>query len=261
MKNNWFCERNRAMRLSSIMYLLVSSLFFAGGAPEAAAAAPDWLRSLARVSLPSYPGEPKAVILFSEQITTVSDSGEVTTQYRQAFKILRPEGRDQGLVAVHYDGETRLTFLKAWSIPPSGQDYEVKEKDAVETSLFSEALYQDTRSKILRIPAPDPGNIIGYEFEQKRRSMILQDRWSFQREIPVRRARFVLKLPAGWEFDAIWSNYHGQEAQPIGQNKWMWELKNIPAIEPEPSMPAWRALEGQLAIKYHSRQESGGKSH
>src|SRR5439155_11321636 len=88
------------------------------------------------------------------------------------------------------DDETRLTELKAWCLPAAGKDYEVKQKDAIETSAFNESLYQDTRYLILKIPAADPGNIVGYEYEQRRRPSILQDTWQFQHDVPVRRARF-----------------------------------------------------------------------
>ena len=58
-------------------------------------------------------------------------------------------------------------------------------------------LYQDTRFRFLKIPAAEPGNIVGYKYVQKRRPMVLQDRWGFQDEIPVRQARYVLRLPEG----------------------------------------------------------------
>jgi len=54
--------------------------------------------------------------LLDEQVTTVADSGEIKTLYRRAFRILRPEGRKRKMLAVHFDGETRLTYLKGWSL-------------------------------------------------------------------------------------------------------------------------------------------------
>jgi hypothetical protein len=223
-------------------------LFLLAGPPGTEAGAPEWLRSVARAQLPSYPEETDAVLLLSEQITTVSGKGEIKTVVRRAYKILRPQGREHGEVVVYFDSETKLTFLKAWCIPARGEEYEVKEKDAVETSVSSVSLYDDVRRKILVIPAADPGNVVGYEYEQKRRPLTLQDQWWFQDPHPVRYARYMLQLPAGWEFSAFWANHRAAEPRSIGENRWLWEMEDLPAVVLEPQMPPWRAVAGWLAV-------------
>ena len=222
------------------------------------AATPDWLRAAAQATLPKYPDDAKAVVLFSEQVTTVTSKGDIRTRYRRAIKILRPEGRELGYVAVPFDSETRLTYLKAWCIPENGKDYEVKEKDAVETGFTAELLYNDTKTKVLKIPAADPHNVIGYEYERKRRPFILQDTWEFQERIPVRRARFELHLPAGWEYDSFWLNHPAQPPSVIGTGGWAWEVDDVPAIEDEPEMPPWRSVAGRLGVSYFSRGGATG---
>ena len=255
MMKKLFCSRLRRPRATSlILWGLVLAWIVTAG--PARAAAPEWLRTAAHEALPDYPKETIAVLLLSEQMTIVRDNGEIETQYRRAYKILRPEGRERyGTFAVDFDKDTRLSNLKAWCLPASGNEYEVKEKDAVETG-FSEELYNDTHHKVLTIPAALPGNVIGYEYVQRKRPYILQDEWWFQRNIPVRRARFWLKLPAGWEFDSFWANYKGPDPRANGENQYVWELENIPAIENEPEMPAWLALAGRLAVKYLPRDPS-----
>ena len=86
----------------------------------ALAKTPQWLKQAAAQTLPSYPKDTKAVQLLDEQIVTVGSSGRVTTRYRRAYKILRPEGRGYGTMSVYFDNETELTYLKAWAIPPRG---------------------------------------------------------------------------------------------------------------------------------------------
>ncbi|HEV2493215.1 MAG TPA: DUF3857 and transglutaminase domain-containing protein [Terriglobia bacterium] len=208
--------------------------------------------------MPKYPDDARAVVLFSEQVTTVTSKGDIRTRYRRAIKILRPEGRELGYVAVPFDSETRLTYLKAWCIPESGKDYEVKERDAVETGFTAELLYDDTKTKVIKIPAADPHNVIGYEYERKRRPFILQDTWDFQERIPVRRARFELHLPAGWEYDSFWLNHPAQQPSAIGNDGWAWEVDNVPAIEDEPDMPPWRSVAGRLGVSYFSRNGVSG---
>ncbi|MGD0920566.1 MAG: DUF3857 and transglutaminase domain-containing protein [Terriglobia bacterium] len=260
MKNKWCSRRwNQPHRSEIFAGLLLSVLF---SASQALGGVPDWLRAAARAPLPSYPNDTKAVVLLNEHVTTVKDNGEIETSYRHAYKILRPEGREYGTIGVYFDPETRLTYLKAWSISARGDEYEVKEKDAVETGAFGAALYDDTRHKVVRIPAAEAGSVVGYEYVQKRRPKVLQDTWYVQDEIPVRRARYVLRLPKGWEFQSVWLNHAEQKPEPAGESQWTWELENLPAVEQEPSMPAWQALAGRVAVSYFPPAAStGAKSH
>ena len=263
MRNKRFSRlRKQVSGTKTVAWLLPAAALLLW-APSATAGAPEWLRALARAPVPRYAEETDAVVLLDERVTTVNESGEIKTLYRRAYKILRPEGRKRGTVVVYFDNETRLTYLKAWSLPAAGGEYEVKEKDAIETSPFGVELYADTRRKVLPIPAAEPGNVIGYEYEQKRRPFILQDRWFFQDPDPVRRARFALQLPKGWEFVSVWMNYSAQDPHRTGENQWVWEIADVPAIEPELSMPPWQAVGGWLAVTYYPRhvEEVKGKGH
>jgi len=183
------------------------------------------LRQAAKVQVATS-SDDVAVVLFDEQITTVTSDGEIRSTYRKAYRILRPQGRDLGVVAVNFDSDTQLSFLKGWSITPDNGEYEVKEKDAVETSFSADALYDDKRRKILRIPGADPGSVIGYEYQQKERSSVLQLMWPFQDEIPVARARFELQLPGNWGYSAFWLHHAVVQPRTLGQTHWEWELSS-----------------------------------
>ncbi len=262
MNNKQFSKRLRWCSTSkSLAGGLVAVALLLGASP-ATARAPDWLRALARTPLPDYPEETEAVMLLNEQIVTVDENGQIKKRYRRAYKILRPEGRSYGLVKVYFDNETKLTYLKAWSLPAGQKEYEVKEKDAVETSPFSYVLYQDTRYKWLRIPAAEPGSVVGYEYEQKARPFILQDGWWVAETIPVRRALYTLELPGGWEFKSYWLHHDGPEPRSLGKNRYAWELEDIPAVETERAMPDWRAVATRLLVSFYpSRESLRGKSH
>jgi transglutaminase-like putative cysteine protease len=261
MSRNGSHEQGNAMRsgyLRGVRQAWPLALLLVMGATQAVTATPDWLRAAAASPLPKYPDDTTAIVLFSEQATTVADSGEIRTLHRMAYKILRPQGREYGTVQVPFDKETRLTYLKAWCIPVDGRDYEVKERDAVDVGDFDDfVFYQDDRHKLLKIPASEPGNVIGYEYEQRRRPYILQDDWSFQREIPVLRARFELRLPKGWEFESFWLNHAPEKPQTPSNTEWDWELDNIAAIEDEPEMPPFEAVAGRLGVTYYARGGSG----
>src|SRR5215831_3086396 len=167
--------------------IMAAFMVVAFASSAAFAGTPDWLKHAAQVQLPAYADDVDAVVLLDETTTNVSQSGEVHTVHRKALRILRPDGRNRGTVHVYFDNDTRLTYLKAWSINAAGAEFEVKEGEAVETAAFSEALYGDTRYKSLRIPAAEKGSVIGYEYQQRERQSVQQKLWMFQDEIPVKR--------------------------------------------------------------------------
>ena len=140
--------------------VLTAALVVLALAGPARAGVPDWLREAARMSLPQYEKTTEAVMLLDEHLTTVSSNGEIKTLYRRAYKILRPEGRSYGTLTVYFDSETQLTYLKAWCLTAQGDEYEKKEKDAIEAGVEDGFLYADTRYKALVIPAAEAGNVI-----------------------------------------------------------------------------------------------------
>ena len=249
MQNLWcFARRIRRRRIKAFQFAVIVVLLFT--AAESFAGTPDWLKKAAQTPILAVADDTDAVVLLDERLTTVSPAGEIRTTYRKAYKILRPEGRSKGTLYVYFDSETQLTFLKAWSITAQNTEYEVKEGDAVETSAYSEDLYGDTRYKVLQIPAALPGNVIGYEYQQRQRPLLYQAIWFFQDEIPVRHAHFTLELPPNWGYVAYWRNHAAVSPRSAGDNKWSWELDDIDPILPETQMPAWRSVAGQFEVSF-----------
>ena len=210
---------------------------------------PSWLTAVAHDTYPGVPAETNAVVLYDEQETTVQPNGDIETLYRRAYLILRPDGRAYSHVAVPFDNETKITWMKAWCLPKDGKPYELKEKDAVEVGDF-ESFYSDDRSKVLDIPAATPGNVIGYEYRQKKRPFFLQENWWIQESIPVLRSRFTLNLPAGWEFSTKWIHYSEQKPTSQSATQVVWAVDHIPGIKKEPSMPTFSSVVARMGVTY-----------
>jgi transglutaminase-like putative cysteine protease len=246
---NWRCLRIRIRTL--VPFLFVGTIV---AAPSARSAnAPDWLVAAAQQPVPaSLPKDAVAVVLYSEQQTTVRANGEVETRYREAYKVLRPEGKDYGTVAIPFSRITPITYLKAWSIPADGKIYEVKDKDSAETQMAGGEFYDDLKVKVLVIPAADPGNVVGYEYVQKGRPYIFQDTWGFQERIPVLRTVYTLQLPDGWKYDSDWVNYNSMQPQPSAGDVYTWDIRNVPPVRVEDYMPPFHAVAGRLDVKYFS---------
>jgi hypothetical protein len=223
--------------------VLFSSYVFAGGV-----SVPDWVRQAAQEKV-DVPADAKAVVLLDDQALTVRDNGEIVLRHRRVIKLLRPQGREYGTISVGFRSDRKVLSLHGWSISPKGEEYEIKEKDFFERGIYSEDLYSDIRLKRAVPPAADPGAVIAYEAEIREPSYRLTDDWDFQEEIPVQHAVYSLTLPSTWEYKMAWVR-HPEVKPTIAGNTSTWDLRNIPAIEEEPSMPSEEALAGRMSIAF-----------
>jgi hypothetical protein len=223
------------------------------GAPQALAGdAPAWMHALVNVPLPAHDEKTDVVLLYSDRTVNVQSADKIKITVREAYKILRPGGREYGTVAVSYNSHSKITGMRGWCIPAQGKDYEVKDKEAMEISLpkiDGSELVSDVKDKLLRIPAADPGNIVGYEYEQEVQPFVLQDVWHFQESNPAREARYTLQLPSGWEYKATWLNY--PEAKPAQSgNQSQWVVSEVKGIKHEDNMPPWQGVAGQMIVSF-----------
>jgi len=215
--------------------------------------APQWMHALLNAPLPAHDEKTDAVLLYSEKNITVLSADKIKKTVHVAYKILRPGGRDYGIVAVSFNLHQKITSLHGWCIPAQGKDYEVKDKEAVEVSvpkIEGSELVTDVKAKLLRIPAPDPGNVIGWEYEMEEQPLVLQDVWSFQHESPVRESHYSLQLPAGWEYKASWLNYPETKPGPGGSNQWQWVVNDVKGIRKEDEMPPLKGVAGQMIVSF-----------
>jgi hypothetical protein len=222
--------------------------------PQAAASgdAPQWMHALVGVALPSYDEKTNAVLLYSETNVTVLSTDRIRTHVREAYKILRPEGRERGTVRVYFDQSMKITSMHGWCIPAQGKDYEVKEKEALDLapSFDGGDLVVDLRARVIHIPAPDPGNIVGYEYEVEERPFWLQDNWEFQELDPVRESHYSIQLPPGWVFKTSWMSHSEVKPDEGRGNVLQWVVKDVPGIRPEPDMPPRKGVAGQMIVSF-----------
>ncbi|MFZ0886230.1 MAG: DUF3857 and transglutaminase domain-containing protein [Candidatus Acidiferrales bacterium] len=241
---------NRALFAAALLLALV----WFSPRTRAADTAPDWLRAAAQDKLPEYPKEAVAVVLLDEQQMVVSPDGQMETRIRRAYKILRPEAESEyGYAAATFDNQTKISYFRAWTITAGGLVLEVKDKESTIKSLTSYEVFSDDRIQYVRFPEANPGSVVGYEIVQKKRPQVFDDYWGFQELAPVRRSRYTLQLPPGWEFTTFWANHPEQQPQSTGPNQYLWEVMDSPAIELEPDMPPWLAVQGHMLLKFFPR--------
>ena len=213
---------------------------------------PEWVGSAAAQAIPQYPSETNAVVLFDETTYTIAPDGQATERYRRAVKILRPQGRDEGIVYVPFDKDTRISSLHVWSIGPDGHEHALRDNEISEVGLGAGQLYSDNRAKVARPPGRDPGGIVAYEYEQRVRPYLTEKTWFFQENIPRLNESFTLELPLGYSYGTVWAHHAEQKPVDLEHQHWRWEMKEVPGIDLEevPMRPSEMALAGRMTVHY-----------
>lgn len=211
--------------------------------------APAWMRAQAQV--PAHDTKADAVILYRETVLTVTPNGKIKRLDRQVSKILRPDGVNQVKPRFYYGPKNPITDLHGWSIPPDGKDYEVKERDAIDSAdidVEGGELVTDLRMKVLAIPGAQVGTIVGYEVEQELRPEFLSDEWEVQDIIPIGEEHFTLALPTGWSYESRWLNHDNEAPRSLGPSQWVWVLNQVAPVKLEPLMPPWSGIAARMVL-------------
>jgi transglutaminase-like putative cysteine protease len=215
---------------------------------------PEWVKAAATQVLPAYPPDTKAVVLLDDTTYTVNLDGTAIEHSRTVIKILRPQGRDQGLVFVPFDKDRKILSMHVWSIGPNGQEYALNDKEMVELGYPGQGnLYEDERIRAARPPGRDPGGLVAYEYEQRMLPYIAEKTWFFQDSSPRLHQSFTLELPAGFSYTTVWTHHSKvQESDPEDRRRWRWEINNTPAIDLEQVLhrPSALSLAGRMTVRF-----------
>ena len=212
-----------------------------------------WMHALVNAPEPAHDEKTDAILMYAEKTVSVQSVDKIKISVREAYKILRPGGREYGTVVGHFDSHEKITAMRGWCIPAQGRDYEVREKDAMQVALpkiEGSELISDVKAKVLRIPAPDPGNLIGYEYEIEEQPLVLQNVWYIQSESPTRESHYTLQLPSGWEYRALWLRYPEVKPAQGASNERQWTVGDVKGVREEEKMPPLQGVEGRMVVSF-----------
>lgn len=243
-----FCRTSTSLPIIAALVLAVAAPAFASKD-----SVPDWVTAAAAEKVPDYPPETNAVVLLDDTTYTVAPDGSAVEHCRHVVKILRPQGRDEGLVSIPFDKDTKIVSLHAWSIGPDGHQYAVKDNEFMEVGYPGQGnFYEDEKVKADMPPGRDPGGIVAYEYEQRIRPYLTEHTWFFQDDIPSIAQSFTLELPPGYSFGTVWANHPQSKPIDLEHQRWRWEMSNVPGINLEDVLlrPSARSLAGRMTVHY-----------
>jgi hypothetical protein len=249
-------QRAEQFRRYSSYFSALAILFFLAVIPVLASkpdSVPDWVRTAAQQKLPDYPPETNAVVLLDDTTYTVAPDGSATEHHRHIVKILRPQGREEGIVAVPFDKDSKILSMHVWSIGPDGHEYAVKDNEMVEYGYPGQGnFFVDLKVRAANAPGRDPGGIVAYEYEQRSHTYLTEKTWFFQNDLPHVNQSFTLELPPGFTHGTVWAHSKEVPAVDLEHQRWRWEMKDTPPIDLAHVMlrPAAFSLEGRMTVHY-----------
>jgi len=224
-------------------------LFFANAFADGSA--PNWLKQAASAQPPVYAKDVPGVVLLDSQEVTLDGDGRLITTENYAVKILAREGR--GLATAHafyLMSFSKVRDINAWVIRPDGSVKEYDKKSVLDIIADQDDVYNEGRVKLIDASDDvDAGFIFGYTVVTEDKPLFYQDNWSFQERLPVVMSRYGLNLPSGWKASSITFN-HAEVKPQVSGTSYIWEVRNLAPIPPEPMSPSVRNIAARIAVNY-----------
>jgi hypothetical protein len=214
---------------------------------------PDWVRVAIAQPQGKFPAETSAVVLLDNTTLSVGSDGKSVEKHRRVVKILRPNGREQGLVGVPFDKDTKILSFHVWSVGPDGHEYQMKDDEIMEIGYPGQGnYYEDMRMKLAKPAGRDPGGVVAYEYEQRNAPYEHESTWFFQDDIPHMQQSYTLELPAGYAYQTVWAHHELVKPADLEGGRYRWDLSTTPAIDLDrvPMAPSMKGLMGRMTIHY-----------
>lgn len=215
---------------------------------------PDWLTAISAPTV--VPRDAKAVILYREELLTVSPDGRALERMREAVKIVRPDGRDSAVPVAWFNRDAKLESFAVWAIGSDGHRFAMKDSEYRDIGLQGGGmLYVDDQVRIAQNPpGADPGGIIAWEYTREVPSYVGEKTWELQQDIPIQKAIFEVDLPPNWKYENLWFRHDPVAPSQVSPNHFRWEVDEVSAMDLAnvPMAPAAESLASRMVLHYAS---------
>jgi Domain of Unknown Function with PDB structure (DUF3857)/Transglutaminase-like superfamily len=220
---------------------------------------PGWLRQAASVTPPAYEKDVPAVVLLDDEHVSLSGDAKLVTEDNYAIKLLTREGRHFAMAEAYYLASTgKVRDIMAWFIRPDGTTKTYDKKTILDRIADTDDVYDEGRIKFIDATDDvDIGYVFGYTIVSEESPLFYQDVWSFQERLPTLVSRYSLSLPSGWSASSI--TFNSSEIKPqVNGTQYIWEMRDLAPIPPEPMSPAVVNLAPRIAVNYspNSREKA-----
>jgi hypothetical protein len=232
-----------------VAFLLLAVPALAAGASDDV---PQWLQQAAASQAPTYEKDVPAVVLLDEQEVQIGEDGRVTTTTTYVVRVLVREGRVFAQANEFYQTDSgKVKELRAWLIRPGSAVKKFGKDEVIDRVADLNDVYNESRVKMIDASDfADVGSVFGYQVVTESRAFFNQDVWAFQDRLPTLLSRYTVSLPAGWRASSVTFNNSNKIEPTVQGSSYIWEMRNLPPIEPEPMSPSVTNLAPRIAVTY-----------
>ena len=224
--------------------------------------------TLAREAQRGRPDETaNATALADVRIERVQENGLAAVRVQQVFQVKTERGAsDYASRTVQYAaGTQRLRILAARLFKSDGRVLEAEDSGDAAAEESSAAMYYDARSRTLRFPGVEKGDVIELDYrltpEAKTNlyGRYFGDLVIFRSSLPQRLQRYVLIAPAAQKFNIVETRMPAAEVrEAAGRRVYRWETREQAALPNEPKGPALTEIAPYVHVSsFASWQELG----
>ena len=186
-------------------------------------------------------------VLADVRIRRVAENGLSTLRWQQVIYIGSEQAaREYASRSIQYaPGSQQLHILAARSYKPDGRTVEAEQAGEANVADASEAMYYDGRSRELRFPSLEKGDVLELDYRITPTLMknpygtYFGDLVAFRSQLPEKLQRYVLATPADRHFNIL---EHGLATAVVNQTPtertYRWEVRDSAALSEEPRSPA-----------------------
>jgi len=220
---------------------------------------PQWGLDAAKTPTPSYTGDAATVVLFDEYLETVDPQGRAVEREREAFRILKPQGRESGC-RVTYDVDEKINSFRVWTLTADGKTFQAKDTDFADFGDTAVPIMLSARrTRAVRPPAADVGATVVCETEELLKPYIQEEDWQIQYPVPVVYEALEVDLPEGRKYSESWHNHEAVKPVEVAPNHWRWEIKDEHALDLRDvhARPDWDTLEARMTVQWGDAAVAG----
>lgn len=225
-------------RLQSFLFLLcITTIAVAkGGVEYPVSEIPDNLKEGA-----------DAVVRFDQRFVEITEEDRAILTVKRVVTVLSEEGESNGYLIVYYDKMRKVKSASARLLDQFGEEIEkVKKKDMIDRPMNGSSFATDNRVVFWGFDKRSYPYTVVMEYELDLRNLFTIPSWYVQDEekLSVQYAGFSVDLPSSQGLRYKGMNMDDEPAINASGDReiFLWELRDIPAVEDERMAPAWREL-------------------
>ncbi len=209
-----------------------------------------------------------ATALADIRIERVRDNGLAAVRVQQVFQINTDQGaREYASRTVQYAaGAQRLSVLAARLFKADGRVLEAEDSGDAGAEESSAALYYDARSRTLRFPGVEKGDVIELDYRLTPESKdnpygrYFGDLVIFRSPVPQRVQRYVLIAPSSQKFNIVEARMAAADVrEEEGRTIYRWEVRDQAALPNEPKGPALTEIAPYVNVSSFATWQAVGR--